>query len=60
MKKWEYKRIERKLSQNELSVLGEAGWEMVSHTVIDFENFWTSKNAEYYMFKRQKNEQINS
>lgn len=58
MKKWEYKRFSRRLRDSELYSLGEEGWELVSHTVIKYENFWTSDNSEYYVFKREKpNEQ---
>jgi hypothetical protein len=54
MKKWEYKRYNRRLSDRELTLLGVEGWELVSHTVIKYENFWTSDNSEYYVFKREK------
>jgi hypothetical protein len=54
MKKWEYKRSNRRLSDRELTILGVEGWELVSHTVIKYENFWTSDNSEYYVFKREK------
>ena len=60
MKKWEYKRVIHRLYEADLDRLGEEGWELISHTVIKYENFWTSDNSEYYVFKRPKDEQINS
>lgn len=60
MKQWEYKRVTHRLSESELDFLGEAGWELISHTVIKYENFWTSDNSEYYVFKREKNGQLRS
>jgi len=59
MKKWEYKRYNRRLSDQELADLGDEGWEMVSHAILK-ETSILGQGSEYYMFKRSKEQVIKS
>lgn len=56
MERFEYKKVTSKLSEAQLNILGENGWEMVSYNVIKYDNLWSSENTEYYMFKRKIND----
>lgn len=39
MVKWEYKRIDRSLTEEELNEFGDSGWEMISFNIIELEEW---------------------
>ena len=49
MKKFQYKTFNEKISEHELNQLGEAGWELVTHTAVS--NLLDVN--QYYVFKRE-------
>lgn len=49
MKKFNYKTFNEKLSEGYLNMLGEEGWELISHTAVANQKCF----AQYYIFKKE-------
>lgn len=48
MKKFQYKTFNDQLSEDELNKLGNEGWELVTHSVVNF-----IITIQYYVFKKE-------
>lgn len=54
MPKWEYKHVAVYLGELELNKLGQEGWELVSHSIVNRNGTFNSGTiSHYYTFKRQ-------
>ena len=56
IKLWEYRNLSPSFLRDwELNNLGEEGWELISHSVINCAGSWDSGTIRhYYTFKRRK------
>ena len=62
MKKFEYKHHNGILEERDLNSFGNDGWELVAHSAVPIAGILGGSNElrQYYVFKREKNGQVNS
>lgn len=61
MKKFEYKRMYREVSDRELAMIGEAGWELVAVEPAKSDippTLWFKREKESYISKKELNGKI--